>query len=243
MIAVCDHSAMMIDTLSPQAHDADEAMHPAVLRAERRLRLLEEIADIGMELIRALRPSAEADETSASDGVPAKRRDPVHQYASLSRSLRLTFALEARTDEALAELKADLSHTRQRERRVAAWSATAASDERCANRRDQVRRSLREAAESEAESPEQLDDFLLAIEQRLAEDPAYADLEARPLREIVERLCHDIHLYPNWTRWTGAGWSDQGCVPSSINGRPRYSRFGHSSPRPIWGDDDPHELE
>ncbi len=165
------------------------------------------------------------------------------RYASLSRSLRLTFALEAKADEELAGLRADLSQTRQRERRVAAWSAGTKSDERCANRRDRVRVSLREAAESEAESPEQLDNFFLAIEQRLAEDPAYADLEARPLREIVERLCHDLHLYPNWTRWTGAGWSDQGCVPSSVNSRPRYSRFGHSSPRPIWGDDDPHDLE
>ncbi len=234
---------VMIDTLSPPAQDAEEAMHPAVLRAERRLRLLEELADIGMELVRALRPSVEAPESAAAESPSGKRRDPVDRYASLSRSLRLTFALEARTDEALVELKDDLSQTRQREQRVAGWSAGARNDERCANRRDQVRRSLREAAESEAESPEQLDDFFLAIEQRLAEDRAYADLDARPLREIVERLCHDLHLYPNWTRWTGVGWSDHGCVPSSINSRPRYSRFGHSSARPIWGDDDLHDLE
>ncbi len=235
---------MTIHTLSLPDQDAELATDPAVVRAERRLRLLEEIADIGMELVRALRTGAEAAaEPAVADCGSTKRRDPVDQYASLSRSLRLTFALEAKADEELAGLKADLSQTRQRERRVAGWSAGARNDERCANRRDQVRRSLRQAAESEAESPEQLDNFFLAIEQRLAEDPAYADLEARPLREIVERLCHDLHLYPNWTRWTGAGWSDQGCVPSSVNSRPRYSRFGHSSPRPIWGDDDPHDLE
>lgn len=235
---------MMIDTLALPEQDAELATHPAVLRAERRLRLLEELADIGMDLVRALRPDAEAAagdaarETARTESHPAKRRDPVDLYANVSRAVRLTLALEARTDAALTELKADLSQTRQREQRVAAWSADAAVDERGASRRDQVRRCLRTAAETEAESPEQLDDFFLAIEQRLAEDPAYADLDDRPLREIVERLCFDLHIYPNWTRWTGAGWTAHG--PQA---RPRYSRFGHSSPRPIWGDDDPHDLE
>jgi hypothetical protein len=239
---------MMIESLTPTDADADAVVQPAILRAEKRLRCLEEIADIGMEMIRALRPGTAVAEVPEASCGSAKRRDPVAKYASLSRTLRLTFALEAKTDQELIELQADLTHTRQRERRVAAWSTPKPADKRGEprgdpQRREQVRQSLKEAAESEAETPEQLDDFFLAIEQRLAEDPAYADLEARPLREIVERLCLDVCLYPDWTRWTGAGWAGEHCVPASVNHRPRYSRFDHSSPRPIWGDEDPHDLE
>ncbi len=63
---------------------------------------LEELAEIGMELVRALRPGADGVAEGAEVCGSPKRRDPVEQYASLSRSLRLTFALEAKTDEALA---------------------------------------------------------------------------------------------------------------------------------------------
>jgi hypothetical protein len=40
---------------------AEASPDASVRRAERRLRLLEEMSEIGMELLRALRPSAAAD--------------------------------------------------------------------------------------------------------------------------------------------------------------------------------------
>src|ERR1035437_8765028 len=88
---------------------ADEAPDPSVLRAERRLRLLEELTEIGMELARALRPSAPEDGAADEDagGDPAtetgrgKGRDPADAFGSLSRAIRLHLALEARTDEEL----------------------------------------------------------------------------------------------------------------------------------------------
>src|SRR5580698_4161838 len=61
----------------PASLAADEAPDPAVLRAEWRLRLLEELTEIGMELARALRLAATEDEaTDAAETTPAKRRDP-----------------------------------------------------------------------------------------------------------------------------------------------------------------------
>ena len=225
---------MMIDTL--KLEDGALADDPAVARAERRLRLLEELAEIGMELVRALRPAAEAAE--ASDPRPAKGRDPVEQYASLSRSLRLTFALEAKTDEALAQLRAGVSQIRQRERVEREQFARAAAEKRQVARIDHVRNCVTPLFEAEAETPEQLDDFYSAIEQRLEEDPAYDDLDASPLREIVERLCVDLCLNPDWSRWTGEGWSAED-RPS----RPRCSRFNQPSSRPIWDDQPSHDLE
>ncbi|HEY1561247.1 MAG TPA: hypothetical protein VGF71_10205 [Caulobacteraceae bacterium] len=234
---------MLIKTLTPADAAADLADDPAVLRAERRLRILEEMTEIGLRLLRALETGGEAKASEASaTGPSGKRRDPVDHYASLTRSLRLTLKLEAETDEALAALKDGLTETRQRQRRLAAWS-TPPANARGASRRETVRQCLRVVAERESESEEQLDHFFLAIEQRLAEDPAYADLDAAPLRQILERLCFDLNINPDWTAWTGSGWTCEGLPRHGPQARPRYSRFGHTSSRPIWDDEPLHDLE
>ena len=81
---------------APQNSPAnDDAHDPAVAAAEWRLGLLTEMAEIGMELVRALRPGAAADEAPASDKAPGKVRDPVDAFAPLSRAVRMTLALHA----------------------------------------------------------------------------------------------------------------------------------------------------
>ncbi|HEY1447559.1 MAG TPA: hypothetical protein VGF33_03415 [Caulobacteraceae bacterium] len=104
----------------------------------------------------------------------------------------------------------------------------AAADERRIARRRQISECLRIVAESEAETREQFDDLNLAMNQRLDLDPLYEDLDSGPLREIVERLCLDLCLHPDWIRWTDEGWSLIG--PRK---RPSFSAFNEPSPRPI----------
>jgi histidinol-phosphate/aromatic aminotransferase/cobyric acid decarboxylase-like protein len=77
---------------TPPAADS-EIPDPATARAERRLRLLAELSKIGMELTRAPTPNATASGEAAGDTAKA--------FARLSRAIRLTQAMEARTDEAL----------------------------------------------------------------------------------------------------------------------------------------------
>ena len=237
---------MMIDMHEMGDPAAGLADDPAMRLAEQRLKTLQEMTEIGMRMLRGLETGGEA-KASEDAGSSRKRRDPVEHYASLTRSLRLTLKLEAETVDELVALKADLSRTRQRERRIAAWGSPVSggpSGRRGdSERRELVRQCLREAAEREAESEEQLDDFFLAIEQRLAGDPAYADLNAVPLRQIVERLCSNLNINPNWTTWTGAGWAGEDRHPHGFLSRPRYSRWGQTSSKPIWGDEPSHDLE
>jgi hypothetical protein len=77
-----------------------------------------------------------------------------------------------------------------------------------------------EAAEREAEDEEALDGMLEALEERLDQDEAYWDLDDMPVREAVERLCVDLELNPDWSRWDGEGWPP----------KPPFSRFRFS----IW---------
>jgi hypothetical protein len=205
---------MCMTSHDPVFHD--EAPDPYVVRAEQRLEMLRELAEIGMDLARGLKPGAEADK--ASGETPAK--DPAAVYAPLSRAIRLTLVLEARTDEALRDLKAGVETVRQQARSGAAVRDFQAREEK-------VRELVLTVAEREAADSESLDALEAALEERLERDSAYFDCGVRPLRQSVERLCHDLGLSPDWSRWTGEGWDEEESL------RSRFSPFNQPSQRPI----------
>jgi len=148
---------------------AQETLDLSVARAERRLRLLEELAEIGMELARALKPGAEADKTTAAE---APGKDPAAVFAPLSRAIRLTLALEARTDQDLRDLKAGVSRARKEAR------AKAAHD--CGAREQQVRALVLNVAERECESREAFDELEEALQERMDYDEVYNDWASAP---------------------------------------------------------------
>jgi hypothetical protein len=231
---------------------AAEAPDPAILRAEQRLRMLRELAEIAAralhrQALAAADPAEVVAPTDPSDtpvqdtsGTSARRAptpvtpagDPAGAFARLSRAIRLTLALEARTDEALRALSAGVVAEREA-RRVAARNR--AADEAMARREareETVERLVFEAAEREIEDEEALNDVLAALEERLEQDEAYQDLERAPLRETVERLCADLQLTPDWNRWEGEGWT-----PQEPFFRPRASIWRRPSSKPILPSD------
>ncbi|HEX4742842.1 MAG TPA: hypothetical protein VH353_16060, partial [Caulobacteraceae bacterium] len=60
------------------------------------------------------------------------------------------------------------------------------------------------------------------------QDEAYQDLERLPLRETVERLCADLQLAPDWSRWEGEGWT-----PEEPFFRPKVSIWRRPSRKPL----------
>jgi hypothetical protein len=196
---------------------------PAVLRAERRLRLLEELSEIGMELARALRPGA-GQAAPSGEETAVSQIDPADAFARISRAIRLTLALEAKTDADLRDLKAGVVKVREEARERAAKRA----DEERKHLFGQIHLGIFRVAEAECPDAEAIHDLMEALEQRLDEDNAYANCEDRPLRETVERLCKDLCLNPDWSRWTDEGW-----IADGPRGRPAWSPFNQSSPRPL----------
>jgi hypothetical protein len=189
-----------------------ETVDPAILRAERRLRILEELTDIAMNLARTLerhvlaaadaidrRAMPQAAEPLPGDA-PAPARlefDPSVALARISRAVRLTIALEARTDEQLralhsgvaAEVETRCVAERNRETSEAGEAAKRSEDVRGA-----VERLVRDAAEREAPDEESLTCILEALKERLDDEEAYSAIHRLPLRETVERLCADLEL-------------------------------------------------
>jgi hypothetical protein len=209
----------------------DEVPDPSVLRAERRLRLLEELSEIGMALARGLRDQAQA-EVIDGDAAAPRRRDPADAFARLSRAVRLTLALEAKTDQALKDLRAGVAPAREEQRARAAERARLARVEDQDVRRDQVFDLVFDAAKAEIDDNEAFGEVFEALTERLDEDEAYDDLLERPLREIVERLCHDLDLTPDWSRWQDDGWA-----PGYPPARFRFSPFHQPSRRPLMSTD------
>jgi hypothetical protein len=83
----------------------------------------------------------------------------------------------------------------------------------------------------ESESEEEYGELLDALEERLADDLPYIDVEYQPLRETVERLCADLGLSPDWSCWTEHGWPED---PAEVFGaRPPWSPFNRVSRTPI----------
>jgi hypothetical protein len=208
----------------PASPTAEEEPDPFLLYAERRLRLLQEMSGIGMELLRDLKPGAPAGRDPITKTGPAKSRDPADAYAPLSRAIRLTLTLESRTEAEIRDLKAGIVRVREEERT------------RIAKRREadvqargwKVRGLVMEAAEAEIADVDALEKLFEALEERLEEDEAYADFAERPVGETVERLCKDLALSPDWRRWNGEGWSRNDPLA-----RPLFSEFNRPSAKPL----------
>jgi hypothetical protein len=206
-------------------------LHAAsIQRAERHLQLLEELAEIGMDLARALKRRVEAEAETSADKEqppPAPTRDPADAFQRLSRAVRLTLALEARMAEALRALIAGEVAAAETRR---AQAGAAQAKRRAATER-KVRDLVTDVMIAEVEGDEALEDCHAAMVERLEEDEAYEGYEDAPVRETVERLCADLVLTPDWSLWTDDGWA----IPPERR-RPAHSVFHQPSRKPYFPD-------
>jgi hypothetical protein len=216
----------MFDSDPTPQDPADEAPDPAVLRAERRLRVLEELTEICMEVARALgRDAAAAREPAAED--KRKARDPADSLNIIARAVRLTVALETKTDEYLRDLKAGVVRERAEEKVRAAERARVRAAEEQEARVEWVRDLVLCVAETEVPDLDAFENVFEALDRELELDEVGFGYADRPLREWVERLCRDVGLHPDWSRWTDEGW-DLDDVPV----RPGFDAFRLSGSRP-----------
>jgi hypothetical protein len=210
----------------PPAVDEVGRLARSVARAERRLRVLEEIGEIGMRLMRKLEdPQAKG---AASE---APLPDSAAGFAKLSRAVRLTLDLERRIEEDLRATLAGETTVRAARRETRERLALEADEKRCQDAQNRVADQVGIAIAREVETEKEFEERHAARDERLEWDAAYDELQDRPLREVVEQLCADLELTPDWSDWTDEGWPE----PKEIgpDARPHFSPFKRPSPRPI----------
>jgi hypothetical protein len=216
--------ATAIDTPAEGGHDL------SIARMEWRLRLLEETAEIAMQVQRAMRDDIINEQrfhagtlrdgycdkldpvTLAAIGQAPKRRDPAVTLDRAARALRLTLILHGRTEEALRALLAGVATERaaRAEARDKAArdheAAAAAAAERHRVPVGRIREAMRDFLDREIEDDEAVAELERALDERLENDPTYAGRDELPFDETVRRLCADIGLDLDAIASTSDGW-------------------------------------
>jgi hypothetical protein len=189
---------------------------------EPRLALLGRLAEAGVEIAEQLQKQAKGEaEPAAAQG------DIGLAYARVSRAVRLSLALQSRLIDDLKALEDGAT------RRAAEIEAE--RDERRAELED-VRRSrvqtviarVIEAQQSDADAVEAL---LEDSAERLDDGDRYDELLSRPFSEIIDVICRDIGVTPDWSRLSQEGWA-QAEIDGGAPGAPLAALGLIPRPRP-----------
>jgi hypothetical protein len=162
---------------------------PSSDRAERRLRILQELAEIGMDLARAVRTRA-----LAARADPAAAVDLGLSFSRIARAVRQTVALEARLDQDRQAAAAERAERRVRDAREHAYEHKA-----------RIRSLVERAIDAEA-SGEAAEDLLSDLDERLEDADDLAGFADRPVAEIVQHICRELDVTPPPALWDEAEW-------------------------------------
>ncbi len=174
---------------------------PVESRTERHLRLLQELAEIGMDIARAVRAEAVAEDDS-QEPTPSRfgRGDLGLVYSRIARAVRQTLALEAHVADDIGKARAE-----QERRRLDA--AQVAFRHRQEDVRDFVARAVEADAIERRAPDEDVERLLDDLDERL-EDGRYDDaLADAPIAELVARICDDLGVTPDWRIWDDQDWA------------------------------------
>jgi hypothetical protein len=172
----------------------DRCRDAAAERAEWRLRMLEELAEIEMRRVRSLARQASAQTASAEQaGAPLQGNDLAH--TRIARSLRQTLALHARLDEDQA------ARDKRREAEAAARlaeHATAAERERRQRKKVQARHIVEQVVAMEATDKFHAEDLLNDLHDWLEDD---SKVDQRPIALLIARICKDLPIFFDRDVW------------------------------------------
>lgn len=177
---------------------------PTLPVAERQLAMLGEVAQIAMVLSRAYGAAAIAaanaveviladeywqPETGRSRAL-AGSKDVAEGFRKVSRSLRLTLAMEMKTAEMLRDLQREIITNSNADRKDAGETPA----DRGLLVRQRPAGSCSDDAETNFDKPE-------TVVEPLVEFDRPDRLPAAAFREVVDALCVDIGVAPDWKTW------------------------------------------
>ena len=201
----------------PELNSSTDTDPAAETPAERRIRLLQELSGIGMELARGLLRQAPAAPAEVEDADPQALKaaaDAGTAYVGLSRAVRLTLVLEDRFEQDLkasaprpAPPPAPPPRPQPGPRRLDTserWQAR--------RRKEEVRVRMEQLIEPDThfrESDKLRDDLEEWLDDG-ADEEDYADL---PTNELVARICRDLGITPDWSLLQPTDWALDNPLP------------------------------
>ena len=177
---------------------------PVAARAERQMGLLAQLSEIGLDLARRLQA-----QVCGADASAALLSDAALTYTRIARTIRQCIALEARIDEALREWLA-LSDAERAERRAAAGAKAVEAQARAEARRDNADETEPFVERGERpERPERAERFW-ADSYVIEDEGSFVD--------IVNKVCRDLGVTPDWSAWSEDGPEDLAVKPDGAGG-------------------------
>ena len=178
----------------------------AIARIEERRDALDRLADKGMAMLERI---------AAGETVEIAGRkpfaDPARAFAVISRAVRLCLALATRLDEELiALLRGGPIPTLA----ILAPEGPVAESEAPAvgpSRRERIARAV--DAVIEAEAGEAADRMRAYVNEHLTEGEAYDAYLHQPWRVVVQTICADLGLHPDWSTWDNSEGFKAGARP------------------------------
>lgn len=186
----------------PVQHTSD----PVVVRAERQMRVMAQLSEIGLGLARRL-------QDQVCGGAPVTMLgDVALMYTRIARTVRQCIALEAKIEDALREWLS-LSDAERAERRAAAGAkaveAEARAEARLENANETERFSERGVEIERGERAERAERFWA---------DSYVIEDEGSFVEIVNKVCRDLGVTPDWSAWSEDGPEDLAVKPDSAGG-------------------------
>ena len=192
--------------LEPAPDDPEDRAETPVCSAEtlraQQLAMLQELAEIGMQMARAVRDEALAPVEPADEDAPKPPSrfgsgDLGLVYSRIARAVRQTLALQIRIAEFIEKVRLE-----REQRRVAAIRT--AADARQQEIRDYVAEAI-EAEAAERNTPErEVERLLDDLDERL-DDGDYDD--SASIGDLVARICADLGVTPDWSLWEDQAWA------------------------------------
>jgi hypothetical protein len=202
---MADNSALIELAPNDPEDRAAASVCAAQARAARQLAMLQELAEIGLQMARAVRDEALACVDAAEDDAPRPpsrfgNGDLGLVYSRIARAVRQTLALETRVAD-----DSERSRVEREQRRVAAlrW----ASEERQREIRDYVAEAIEAEAVEKQSSEREVERLLNDLDERIEAGDYDDRLDDAPVGELVERICADLGVIPDWNLWDDHDWA------------------------------------
>jgi hypothetical protein len=191
----------------------------------RQLQVLGELAELGLDLARAIARPATAETTpDAPPETPtaphAAKGDVCLAFARAARAVRLTIALQSRL---IGELRA-LDEVADRHR-------TAGPIIAARERKARVQRIVERVLEAEIGDANEYHRLAAEARERLEHDEIYGDVLTRPVGELIALICRDLGLSPDWSRLAQEAWAQEEIASGQV-GSPFIPRQGRR-PEPL----------
>jgi len=189
MFMICSNMSRPSEPQPQPQADPQDRMRALL---EKQLGVLDQIVDAGLQIVLALQPTGPEDATIGLS------------FHRVSRAVRLTQAMQR---QVLSDILALDQPSAPSPSPASGAGAPAANP--AASRRNRVRAVVERVILAEHGGGREFERLSKIAERLLEDEDLCADILSKPMSELVDMICHDLGLSPEWLRLAEAAWAQR----------------------------------